>query len=81
MSVISKSAFSKALPEELNICIVDYLCGTQAQWRIVFQESLELIGNGRLCQPYCHRLRRRSVYILFAMKKKSVLIEWDFTFD
>jgi hypothetical protein len=58
MSEISKIALSNALPEELKICIGDYLCGTQAQWRIIFQESLEIIERGRYCEPYCHRMHK-----------------------
>jgi hypothetical protein len=54
------SEISNALPEELKICIGDYLCGTQAQWRIIFQESLEIIERGRYCEPYCHRSRRHK---------------------
>jgi hypothetical protein len=62
MYEMSKSAFFRALPEELNICIGDYLCGTQEQWRIVFKESLKFIGLGRLCEHYCNKLGRHKIF-------------------
>jgi hypothetical protein len=61
MSAISKGKFSKSLPEELNICIDDYLSGTQAQWRIAaFQRTLFFIKRGRYCRPYSHSFKMHN---------------------
>jgi hypothetical protein len=81
MSVFSKSVFSKSLPEELNMCIGDYLSGTQAQWRIVFQESLELIKRGRYCEPYSHSLKRHTFLSFLRDEGEEYSDEDDYFLD
>jgi len=61
MSEISKSTFFKALPVEVNIYIGDYICCTQAQWRIVFNKLLIDIEYARFGEHYCHNSRRYKV--------------------
>jgi hypothetical protein len=59
---MSKSVFFKALPEEVNRYINDFVCRTQEQWRYVFNGLLIEIEYSGFCQHYCRKLGRNRIF-------------------